>query len=59
MGNDVDVSDPDSRVLVVAEKPSVALAIAEVLSQGRKRTRGARPLVVHDCFAYFPPYRCK
>ena len=54
---DVDSSNPDNCVLMVAEKPSVALAIADVLSQGRKRSRGMRPLLVHDCFAYFAPAR--
>ena len=52
---DVDGSNPENCVLMVAEKPSVALAIADVLSHGRKRSRGARPLVAHECFAYFTP----
>ena len=46
----VDAADgPDSRVLCVAEKPSVARAIAEALSGGKHCTRGARgPLQSSD-----------
>ena len=47
------------RVLMIAEKPSVALAIADALSHGKKRTRGLRPLVVHDLYFYYPPARAK
>lgn len=53
----VAASDPECRVLMVAEKPSVATAIAEALSAGRKRTRGAPPLRTHDCYHFFPPAR--
>ena len=52
-----DASDPDSCVLCVAEKPSVARAIAEALSGGKHCSRGARPLQTHLCFAYFAPAR--
>lgn len=53
---------PAPRVLCVAEKPSVANIIAEVMSGGRKRTRtpayGAAPMCrLHDFYAYFPPAR--
>ena len=53
----VDFSNPEHGVLFVAEKPSVALAIASALSHGNHRTHGHRPLVVHDTFAYFAPAR--
>eukprot|EP01059_Diplonema_ambulator_P018062 TRINITY_DN3022_c0_g3_i2.p1 TRINITY_DN3022_c0_g3~~TRINITY_DN3022_c0_g3_i2.p1 ORF type:complete len:637 (+),score=157.18 TRINITY_DN3022_c0_g3_i2:91-2001(+) len=45
------------KVLMVAEKPSVAQSIAEALSNGRKRTRKGigRGLMVHEFFANFPP----
>ena len=48
---------PDSCVLFVAEKPSVARALAEVLSGGKYGSRGARPLETHYLFAYFAPAR--
>ncbi|KAK3284561.1 hypothetical protein CYMTET_7800 [Cymbomonas tetramitiformis] len=52
------------RVLCVAEKPSVASAIAEALSGGRKRTRsnaeGHAPMCrLHDFFFHFPPAKGK
>ena len=53
----VNLSDPDSCVLFVAEKPSVALAVASAISHGNHRTRGQRPLVIHDCFTWFAPAR--
>jgi hypothetical protein len=55
MSDLVPLDDPDCCVLFVAEKPSVALAIASALSRGNHRTRGLRPLVTHDTFAYFGP----
>ncbi|KAJ9471097.1 putative uncharacterized protein LOC100215195 [Diplonema papillatum] len=44
-------------ILMVAEKPSVALAIAGALSGGRKRTRKTpgRGVAVHDFSGTFPP----
>jgi hypothetical protein len=53
---------PAPRVLCVAEKPSVANIIADVMSGGKKRTRtpayGAAPMCrLHDFYAYFPPAR--
>ena len=53
---DVDDNDPDACVLCVAEKPSVARAIAEALSGGKHCTRNKNsPLQVHLTYAYFPP----
>eukprot|EP00966_Prymnesium_polylepis_P093723 2168476-Prymnesium_polylepis.1 len=49
--------DADSSVLFVAEKPSVARALAELLSCGRHGSHGARPLETHYFFAYFAPAR--
>ena len=46
---------PDARVLFVAEKPSVAAAVADALSGGRKRVRGQPPLRIHDFYAFFKP----
>ena len=43
------------RVLCIAEKPSVARAVAEALSGGKHCTRGARPLQTHTLHTYFPP----
>ena len=46
---------PDARVLFVAEKPSVAAAVADALFGGRKRVRGQPPLRIHDFYAFFKP----
>ena len=52
----MDEGDPECRVLCVAEKPSVARAIAEALSGGKHCTRNKNsPLQVHLTYAYFPP----
>eukprot|EP00397_Hematodinium_sp_SG-2012_P013361 GEMP01013564.1.p1 GENE.GEMP01013564.1~~GEMP01013564.1.p1 ORF type:complete len:860 (+),score=141.73 GEMP01013564.1:77-2656(+) len=60
--NDKDAHLP--RVIMVAEKPSVAKAIAEALSRGRMRMRRggiSRACQTHEFNAYFPPAgeRCK
>jgi hypothetical protein len=57
-------SESVGSVLVIAEKPSVAKAIANILSGGKKRTRnntnGNAPMcALHDFFAYFPPAKGK
>ena len=50
------VDEPESRVLCVAEKPSVARAVAEALSGGKHCTRGkGGPLQTHMLYAYFAP----
>ena len=51
-------------VLCVAEKPSVAKAIAQVMSGGKQRIRthpdGLAPMCrLHDFYYYFPPANCK
>ena len=49
---------PESRVLCIAEKPSVARAVAEALSGGKHCTRGSHgPLQTHMLYAYFAPAR--
>ena len=56
---DVSADDgPDSRVLCIAEKPSVARAVAEALSGGKHCTRGSGgPLQTHLLYSYFAPAR--
>lgn len=49
----------DRCVLFVAETPACARRIAEALSGGEVRARGTPPLKVYDCFAIFPPARCR
>lgn len=47
-----------ARVLCIAEKPSVAKAVANALSNGKMRSRncgGKGKLRVHEFFQYFPP----
>lgn len=57
MAASFDAMEHSPRVLMVAEKPSVALAIANALSQGRKKTTGVPPLRTHEMFVFFPPAR--
>ncbi|KOO35242.1 DNA topoisomerase 3-beta-1-like protein [Chrysochromulina tobinii] len=54
-GRSVAETYDDASVLHIADRPSVALAIAEALSSGNRRTRGHGLLKVHDCFGHFPP----
>ena len=55
---EVDDTDPDSKVLCIAEKPSVARAVAEALSGGKHCTRGTGgPLQTHMLYSYFAPAR--
>ena len=50
--------DPESRVLCIAEKPSVARAVAVALSGGKHCTRGTHgPLQTHMLYSYFAPAR--
>ena len=50
---------PDTSVLFVAEKPSVARAIADVLSGGRHGTYGMKPMQTHVLHHYYAPAKCK
>ena len=57
-------SESVGSVLVVAEKPSIAKAIAHAMSGGRMRTRGnadgwAQMCRLHDFYTYFGPARGK
>ena len=50
--------------MCIAEKPSVAKAVAEFMSGGRKRERfsfdGKAPMCkLHDFYTYFPPAKKK
>ena len=51
-----------AKVLCIAEKPSVAKAIAAAMSAGKMRSRmcgGKGKLRVHEFFQYFPPAKGK